>query len=327
MTRNILLLTYPHAAMVAGLDFFLRANEARPEQARYITAVASRGGGTIPTSSGIQVVTEPLSTLDEFPIDTLLISGGPGVRAAAKDDDLRDWIRHRASSIRRICSLCTGTHLLAATGLLDGRRATTHWREVEQMREEFPAVTFVGDLIYCRDGSYWTSAGATAAYDLALALIREDFGHAVAIHAAREQVVYVWRNGGQAQYSEPLSAQARGREDFSDLHAWIAEHLGEPLTAETLAERVGMSTRNFYRLYVASVGRTPAQTLEAMRVEMARRLLDTAPASFKRISRQCGFRDERQLRAGFKRSLGVTPEEYARSFGPEGPRRSIQPAA
>jgi transcriptional regulator GlxA family with amidase domain len=203
---------------------------------------------------------------------------------------------------------------LAATGLLSGRRAATHWQDAERLQELYPDITVESDPIFVHDGQVWTSAGATAAIDLTLALVQEDLGHSVAMQAAKMLVVYLQREGGQSQFSVPLSLQTAADPEFASLHAWMRENIGEELHIESLADRAAMSPRNFQRVYTAKVGRTPAKTVELLRLEAACRALEHGALRLKQIAVECGFGDERRLRRAFHRRFGVNPLDYRDRF-------------
>ena len=278
-----------------------------------LTLVAKTGGPTA-TPTGIAIVTAGLAEVADRPIDTLIVAGGPGVYALRQDLELVGWIAGRAAAARRTCSVCTGAFLLAAAGLLDGRRATTHWRWASALQAQYPKVRVEADPIYVQDGPIWSSAGVSAGIDLALALVEADLGHAAALEVARYLVVFLKRPGSQAQFSAALAGRAGGNGQFGDLHAWIRANLGRDLRVERLAERMAMSPRNFARTYAAATGATPAKGVEAMRVEAARRLLEDTARSIGWVARQCGFGDDERMRRSFMRRVGVTPSDYRERF-------------
>ncbi|MFM0419672.1 GlxA family transcriptional regulator [Paraburkholderia aromaticivorans] len=295
----------------------------------YRTTVASIDGGILQTFPGLPIVTERLDSLDDQPIDTLIIPGVPVDEHCTLQPELVAWIRRHAPRARRVCSVCTGAFYLAAAGLLDGRRATTHWRDAPHLAQRFPSVQVDADPIFIRDvgrregeGVVWTSAGVTAGIDLALALIEEDLGHAVAMQAARRLVVFMKRPGGQSQFSAALAAQASANGPFEALHSWMAAHLREDLSVERLAERIRMSPRTFARRYVDEVGRTPAKTVSALRLEAASRALAESRRPLKRIALDCGFGSEQNLRRAFLRRFGVLPLDYRERFMSAGAPRS-----
>jgi transcriptional regulator GlxA family with amidase domain len=276
-------------------------------------------GGTVTASAGLGLVGHPLpDALD--PVDTLIAAGGWGVHAALRDTALVDWVRTRAAHARRTASVCTGAFLLAAAGLLDDRRAVTHWTRCAELAQRFPRVRVEPDPIFICDGGVWTSAGITAGIDLALALVEEDLGRALALDVARHLVVFLKRPGGQAQFSAALSLQKslqRPDERFGELHAWIADNLAADLSIATLAARVGMSERSFVRHYRAQTGTTPARSIERMRLEAARHLLGDTCLPVKRVASRCGFGTEETMRRGFLRALGVSPQAYRARFARE----------
>lgn len=280
----------------------------------YETIVASAEGGLVATSSGLSIMTTALAALDGCDIDTLVVPGGCAGDTYYSPPPLVAWICRRAPSVRRVAAVCTGAFMLAATGLLDGRRATTHWEWVERLRKLHPLVDIDADKIYIRDGKLWTSAGVSAGIDLTLALIEDDYGHRVAIETARQMVMFMKRSGGQSQFSAPLSAQARADGRFAELHAWVAANLGADLRVERLAEQVGMSPRTFARAYVAQAGCTPAAMVESMRLEAARRALEGTGQPLKAIAAATGHGNEQNLRRVFQRRLGTSPGDYRKRF-------------
>jgi len=295
----------------------------------YDIVLVSRAGGPVRTTSGLVVETRPLSAVARLPIDTIIAVGGRGVHVAARDAKLVRWFARAASRARRVCSVCTGAFLLAETGLLAGRRATTHWEFCAALKERYPQISVEADPIYVRDGRVWTSAGITAGIDLALALVEDDLGRSVALQTARHLVVFLKRPGGQAQFSEPLKAQAAAGADeqFAALHAWMANNLAGDLSVERLAAQAGMSPRHFARLYSARHGATPAKAVEVLRVEAARRALEETPAPIKRVAAICGFGDEERMRRSFLRRLGSSPLDYRRRFAaPERGRGALEAA-
>lgn len=260
----------------------------------------------------------PLRLLEILPqsFSTPLVAGGLGVFEVASDENLMTWLRDAASGARRVGSTCMGAFLTAAAGLLDGRRAVTHWRWCEELRERHPAVRVESEPIFVRDGEIWSSAGVSAGIDLALAMVEADHGHNIALEVARRLVVFLKRPGDQAQFSAALSAQSADRNgDFEALHAWIAENLDDDLRVERLAARAGMSPRTFARLYGARTRSTTARAVETMRVEAAKRLLEDDRLLIKTIAARCGFKDYEGLRRAFLRQTGIAPIEYRHRFG------------
>ncbi len=248
-------------------------------------------------------------------IDTLIIGGGEGAREAAGDPEILADVVRAAGRARRVASVCTGAYVLAAAGLLDGKRATTHWAYCEALAKAFPRVRVEDDPIYVRDGAVWTSAGVTAGIDLALAMVEDDLGRELAMLVARWLVVFVRRAGGQSQFSAQLSAQAAERPSLRDLQAWIVEHPDAALDVPSLARRAAMSVRHFGRTFRAEVGLAPAAFVERVRVETARRLLETSARSIEEVAAAAGFGTPEALRRAFARRVGVSPREYRNRFG------------
>ena len=299
---------------VAGpLQVFASANAlAAPGTALpYATRVVAKAT-PVNSSAGLELVAQRLPRLAE-PIDTLLVAGGAAVHATCQDEPMIEWVGARASMARRVASVCTGAFLLGAAGLLDGKRAVTHWAECALLAERFPKARIEMDPIYVRDGELWTSAGVTAGIDLSLGMVEDDIGHAAASAIARDLVVFLKRPGGQAQFSSVLALQHRDRK-FDRLHGWMAGHLAENLSIASLAGRVGMSERSLLRHYRASMGLTPARAVEKMRVEAACQLLATTRAAIKRVARRCGFRSEETMRRSFFRQVGIAPSDYRGRF-------------
>lgn len=284
----------------------------------YETIVASANGGPVVTGPGLPVITVALASLDGLAIDTLIVPGGTRDDTFVPEAALVDWIVLAAPEVRRVCSVCTGAFLLAAAGLLGGRRVTTHWDWAVKLQTRYPALVVDPDPIFIKDGRLWTSAGVSAGIDLTLALIEEDFGHQLAIQTARQLVMFVKRPGGQSQFSVPLIAQTAKGGHFADLHAWIAAHLQDDLRVERLAEQAGMSPRTFARIYSAQLGRTPARTVEAIRLEVACRILESTRLPLKSIATEVGYGEEQNLRRVFQRQLGINPAEYRARFAAHG---------
>jgi transcriptional regulator GlxA family with amidase domain len=283
--------------------------------------IVSLQGGPVRTEEGVVIETLPMSMFDERSIDTVMVPGTAGI--AGMLDGLGptvDWIQRASRRARRTASVCTGAFLLAEAGLLDGRRAATHWALCDLLEQRFPAVTVDRDAIFVRQEHIWTSASVTAGIDLTLALVEEDFGRAVAMDLARDLVVFMKRPGGQSQYSQLLQAQSRDSADFDELHAWIVDNVHDAdLSVERLAERARMSARNFARVYKEKTGRTPGRALECFRVEAARRMLEQSGRNLEQIAQQCGFGDEERMRVTFQRHLGMTPSEYRRRMADDTP--------
>ena len=248
------------------------------------------------------------------PIDTLIVGGGFGVQKAADDLGLIRWIRSAARRSRRVCSVCTGSFLLARAGLLEGRTVTTHWSGTAELARRHPELTVDPNPIFVRDGDVWTSAGVTSGMDLSLALVEEDLGREIAVEIARWLVLFLQRPGGQAQFSSHLSAELAERRPLRELQSWIADNLDSDLRVETLADRVAMSPRNFARFFRREIGLTPAAYVEELRVERARQLLEESAEPIEPISTRCGFGTPETMRRAFARRVGVPPAQYRARF-------------
>lgn len=274
------------------------------EPAPYILTVYSLGGGPVRSSCGVEMMSAALPK--RLTLDTLIVSGGEGTREAVGDPDLLAAIRDLSGRARRTCSVCSGSFLLAAAGLLEGRRATTHWRRCATLAARFPSIRVDADRIFVRDGKFWTSAGITAGIDLALALVEDDLGDEVARRAARELVVHQRRHGGQSQFSVMQEVKlASGR--FDELIDWVRTNLSEELSVEQLAARAAMSPRNFARVFRAETGTTPARLVEKLRLEAARQSVETTGISLQQIARETGFGDPERMRTAFLRAYGQPP--------------------
>jgi transcriptional regulator GlxA family with amidase domain len=282
----------------------------------YSVEVVTARPGPLPTSS---VAIYPDRTIEQCkgPIDTLVVAGGRGVQAAVEDEQLVDWIRSAARRSRRVTSVCTGAFLLAKAGLLDGRRATTHWASCALLADRFPEVEVDADPIFVRDGNVTTSAGVTSGMDLALALVEEDLGREVALETARWLVVFVKRPGGQAQFSAQLEAQMADRRPLRELQEWLPDNLDEDLSVPALAKRASMSDRHFARAFRDETGMTPAAYVEAARIERARIFLDSGDLPVETIARQAGFGTVETMRRAFRRRVGVSPAGYRSRFRSE----------
>jgi transcriptional regulator GlxA family with amidase domain len=276
-------------------------------------------GPGVRTSSGLQIgvdrqVGRGGLSVDDRRIDTLVVVGGLGTGPAAADGDLLEWIRAVAPGCRRVASVCTGAFVLAAAGLLDGRRATTHWASCDRLQQRFPTVRVEPDPIFVRDGNVATSAGVTAGIDLALSLVDEDLGGDVTRVVARTMVMFVQRPGGQSQFSAQMTACSAERGPLRDLQVWIVDRPGADLSVAALASRAGMSPRHLARVFRDELGTTPAQYVETVRIEAVRRLLETTDRSLDQIARQTGFGAVETLLRAFRRQMHTSPGAYRRHF-------------
>ena len=316
--RRIEILAFPRVQLldVAGpLQVFATANDLaaiRGAPAPYAIAVVAALGPSLESSSGLGLVVAPLPG-PQSPVDTLIVAGGYGVDAATGDAALVGWLAKRAAAPRRLASVCSGALLLAAAGLLDGKRVATHWGRCADLARRWPQIRVESDPIFVRDGRIWTSAGVTAGIDLALAMVEEDLGRATALAAARQLVVFLKRPGGQAQFSAALALQGADAA-FDELHAWIARNLKADLSTPRLAERAGMSERTFLRHYRQATGLTPAKAVERLRVEAAQRQLCESRVSIKRVAARCGFGSQESMRRSFARLARVAPRDFRERF-------------
>ncbi len=276
----------------------------------YAIRLFARDAGLVRSTSGVSLPAEAFAAPEG--LDTLVVAGGDGTNAAAQDPAVLDFVRSQAGRVRRVASVCSGTFVLAAAGLLDGRRATTHWGRSADFAKAYPQVRLEADRIFVKDGHVWSSAGITAGIDLALAMVAEDLGEPVAKRAAQQLVVYRRRPGGQSQFSALLELdQPDGR--FCRLMGWMRERLGEPLGVERLAAEAAMSPRNFARAFLAETGVTPAKAVERLRVEAARERIEAGPEPIDAISAATGFGDAERMRRAFLRAFGQPPQALRRA--------------
>lgn len=301
--------------MIGPGEVFMEANRLRGDAFYHVTFISGSKDTAIhsPLSLSFNVGSSYLDVNSSF--DTLLIAGGEGARGPVYDSAMLEWVERHVRVCRRFGSVCTGTMVLAAAGLLNGKRATTHWNWCDELTTRYPRITVERDPIFIKDGNCYTSAGVTAGIDLALALVEEDLGRELALRIAQMMVVFLRRPGGQSQFSTTLTAQKAERNALADLLAWLPEHLTSDLSVKAMARIAAMSPRNFSRGFKEAVGTTPAQHLEALRVEAARRLLETSSLSQGEIAAQVGVNSTETLRRIFRRQVQVTPGEYRRTFG------------
>jgi len=315
--KTIGLLAYDdmQALDLAGpLDVFGGANGLGHGTPPYELCIIGLSTCAVRAENGLSIV--PARALEDAPaLDTLLIPGGCGARTTInRDARLIAWLRERAPTTRRMVSVCTGAYVLAATGLLDGRRVTTHWNYADDLARRHPAVRVEADRLFLRDGCFATSGGLTAGMDLALALVEEDLGAPTALAVARHLVMYVKRPGNQAQFSAPLAAQAQGNGRMGALVDWLIANLGSELTIERMAERCAMSARHFRRVFAETFGMPPAHFVEKLRLEQACMRLTQGKASIERIASNVGFNSADAFRRAFRARYGATPNEYRERF-------------
>lgn len=314
MTRAIGFLVYPGFQLLDAtgpIAAFEIADRFSP--GAYALHFLSRDGGAISSSSGLSIDTIALA--DAPRLDTLLVSGGDGVKVPATCAQTLDFVRAAGRNARRVASVCSGTFILAAAGLLDGKRATTHWSRTQDFQRRHPNVRLEPDRIWIQDGAVWSSAGITAGIDLALAMIGADEGEAIARRTAQQLVVYHHRPGGQSQHSALIDLRP-GR--FDALLSWARQNLAETLSVEQLAGQAAMSPRNFARLFAQETGVTPAKAVERLRVEAARALLDSQPLQVEDVALETGFGDSERMRRAFIRAFGQPPQALRRKVGAGG---------
>jgi transcriptional regulator GlxA family with amidase domain len=317
MAKTIVMVALPGVQLldVSGpLDVFAEAN-AQAGREIYRLLIAASEPGPIRASSGARLMPDRIIDGDtEEAIDTLLVAGCPNAAEMPADRVVVDWLRRRAPMARRFGSVCSGAFFLAAAGLLDGRRVTTHWAVAEQLARQFPGVTVDEDAIQVSDGALRTAAGVTAGLDLALSLVEEDLGHEIAMRVASQLVMFFKRPGGQMQFSRKGEAVPAGRAALQELQRWVAANPGHGHSVASLAKRMDLSPRHFARLFRSEVGITPATWVEEVRVHAARRLLEQGHEAPKQVAVHCGFADANTLRRAFTRHVGVTPAEYRKRF-------------
>lgn len=311
--RTIAILAVPGVQLldVSGpLDVFAEANR-QAGGARYRLLVVAHDSGPLISSSGVRLLPDlSIAEAHVDEIDTLLVAGAPQAAEMMPAPDLLAWLREQALRARRYGSVCSGAFILAAAGLLDGHRITTHWAGAEQLARAYPAVTVDPDAIHVRDGCVRTAAGVTAGLDLALALVEEDLGREIALKVASQLVMFFKRPGGQLQFSRKGEAEPAGRSALQEVQRWVAANPAGDHSVASLARRMELSPRHFARLFRSEVGLTPAAWVEAARVSAARQLLEGGKEAPKQVAALCGFADADTLRRAFARHVGVTPAEY-----------------
>ncbi|WP_068637426.1 GlxA family transcriptional regulator [Thauera butanivorans] len=312
MARKLVFVVFPNFQLldVAGpIAAFEMANRMEPRT--YELTLASQKGGAVESSAGTTLLAIPFAQV--FDADTVIAVGGEGVIDAASCTEMLDFIHDLSRKARRTASVCSGAYLLASAGLLNGRKATTHWRRSADFRRRFPDVSLDEDRIYVNDGTLWTSAGISAGIDLSLALIADDVGEQIARQVAHQLVVYYRRPGGQSQYSALLK-MGMGDGRFAGLLDYIRSNLDKPLTVGDLADQACMSPRHFARCFTSEIGTTPARAVERLRVDAASAALESGNGSVQVVARQCGFTDVERMRRAFIRLKGVPPSAVKRHF-------------
>jgi transcriptional regulator GlxA family with amidase domain len=322
--RHVAMVVYPDCEIVdvtGPMDVFCFANywlrlagQIQDNEAVYSLSLIAERAGPVKTASGMKIIAD--YAYDDVPddIDTLMVTGAPFTVDSWTDRKLVRWLPEMLPKVRRMVSICTGAFLLAESGLLNQRKATTHWLFCEQMANQYQNVQILPDKIFVRDGSIYTSGGVTAGIDLALSLVEEDWGWEMAAGIARGMLIFMRRPGGQSQFSSYVFNEAKTRKDFRELQAWIVSHPEEDLSVENLADRMAMSPRNFSRVFCQEIGMTPAKFVERTRLEAARNLMLRSDLPMESIADKCGFHNAEQMRRTFQRLLNVSPQEYRANF-------------
>ncbi|WP_426572543.1 GlxA family transcriptional regulator [Aquihabitans sp. McL0605] len=314
--RTIVLVAFDHLQLLdlAGPVEVFDAADRIVGGGIYETTIATPDGGRVRTTSGIEIGADRAMADVPDTFDTVMVVGGRGTRPLMADEPFLASLRDLAGRADRIASVCSGALVLAAAGLLDGYQATTHWGSCDLLAEVSGQVEVLPDQIYVHDRDRWTSAGVTAGIDLTLAMVEADHGPELAHEVAAWLVVFARRPGGQAQFSAQLQAQAARTPAIAGVQRWLPDHLADDLTVDRLAERAGMSPRNFARAFRAETGTTPAAHVEELRVEAARRLLETTDQTVASIARHVGIKHAETLHRAFGRRIGTTPDRYRQHF-------------
>jgi len=312
-SRRIVVVAVPpvdELDLVGPLQVFNSVNRLAERIVYTIDVVTNADGLSVAGEGGVLTfIARQHFSKAEGECDSVLLVCGLGSRST-RDVELSDWLRKRAGDVRRLGAVCVGAFLLAEAGLLDGRRATAHWKYGREMAARYPEVKVEHEPLWVRDGNIYTCAGISASIDLALAWVEEDCGAALAHEAARELVLFLRRPGGQPQVSVSLASQASDLSSIRELQIWIAEHLDSRLSVEDLAGRMSMSVRNFERVFTREVGTTPSQYVLQVRVEAARSRLERTQGGLKRVAAAAGFGSVDVMRRAFVRLLGITPQRY-----------------
>ncbi|MBR9834545.1 MAG: helix-turn-helix domain-containing protein [Alphaproteobacteria bacterium] len=314
MVANIAILVSDRAQaldVTGPAAVFSAANDEVDDRPPYKLHILSSSGGPTETISGVALVSQPLSTLAPEAADTCLLVGHDeaGMKTLIKDTAMRDWLRAASQTARRWGSVCSGSVALAAWGLLEGKRASTHWAAAPRMARSYPGVVVDPDAIFTVDGNVWTSAGVTTGIDLSLAMVEADLGQDVAMRIARRLIVYMRRPGSQSQFSGPLQRQHGAANAYDELINWAKSNLGEPLSVEVLAARAGQSLRTFQRRFREQVGQSPASFIETLRLERAKALIGSGVA-LKIVASEVGYPSASQLTQVFRRRFGLSPSVW-----------------
>ncbi|MES2183842.1 MAG: DJ-1/PfpI family protein [Pseudomonadota bacterium] len=314
---RIAILAFPRVQLldvVGPADVFAEAARQLGKPRAYQVQLIGTRDGLLQSSSGLRLAVDATVATQRGPIDTLLVAGSPCIEDMASDPALQDWLRRQSRTVRRYGSVCTGAFVLAASGLLDGKRVATHWNAAARLAAEYPSACVEADAIHVKDGKLFTSAGVTAGMDLALAMVEEDHGRELALRVARELVMFLKRPGGQSQFSAHLAAQTSERSGVREVQDHVLANLKDDLSVPMLAARAGMSGRSFARIFRSETGTTPAEFVENARIDQARRLAEESDLPAKRLADAVGYTNVDGFRRAFGRRLGVGLVEYRRRF-------------
>lgn len=314
---RVAILAFPRFQLldVAGpADVFVEASRQLGRPKAYQVQLIGTRPGLLQSSSGLRLAVDATVATHRGRIDTLLVAGSPKLDDMVSDAPLQDWLRRQARTVRRYGSVCTGAFVLAATGLLEGKRVATHWNCAARLAADYPGTCVEADAIYVQDGKLFTSAGVTAGMDLALAMIEADHGRDLALRVARELVMFLKRPGGQSQFSAHLAAQTSERSGIRDVQDYVLAHLKDDLSVPVLAARASMSERSFARIFRSEAGTTPAEFVEKARIEAARRMAEESDLPAKRLADAVGYANVDGFRRAFGRRLGVSLTQYRKRF-------------
>ncbi|HXD05722.1 MAG TPA: DJ-1/PfpI family protein [Burkholderiaceae bacterium] len=314
---KVAILAFPRVQLldvIGPTDVFAEASRQLGDPRAYRLQVIGTEPEVIKGSSGLRLLADASVATHRGAIDTLLVAGSPNMNEIAVNVPLQDWLRRQSSQVRRIGSVCTGAFVLAASGLLNGKKVATHWNSTERLSALYPDAEVDPDAIYVKDGKLYTSAGVTAGMDLALAMVEEDHGRDLALRVAREMVMFLKRPGGQSQFSAHLAAQTAQRSVIREVQERILADLGADLSVPALAKAAGMSERNFARVFHAEARMTPAEFVEKSRIDAARRRMEESDVPLKRVADEVGYANVDGFRRAFQRRLGISPVEYRRRF-------------
>jgi transcriptional regulator GlxA family with amidase domain len=319
--RRVMMLGFPQVQIldVTGpLEILAAANEMGLSPAPYAIELVAKTAGEMTTTAGLSLIAHrsfrDMTDRDLARVHTFMVAGGDGTSEVLRDRATIDFVRRASQAAVRVASVCSGSAILARAGLLDGRRATTHWGVVEALAKAFPKVRVEADPLYVRDGKFWTSAGVTAGMDLAIALVEADLGREVALSIARRHVLYMMRPGGQAQFSAELAAQSKAEGRTAKAAAYVLANLAKDLSLAALAAKVGLSERSLQRAFAQELGQTPVQFVLRARLDAARRRLSESGETLERIAARTGFASAEIMRRAFRRELKLSPSDYRARF-------------